>query len=92
MRPPPKQENYSDYKNERTELFGKEHLQDYDIVCFQELFNLLNNRKQRMIEHGKKAGFAYHALSPNPTLGWSESVYTLTCGGLLTLSRYPIVK
>jgi hypothetical protein len=87
MRPPPTKTNESDYKDDRLQYFIDHHLRKFDIICFQELFHLLNPRKQKMITAGKESGFPYHAVSTAPSF-FSEAI---TDGGLLTLSRFPIL-
>jgi len=88
MRPPGIKTNDSDHKDARLEEFIKTVLCKYDIICNQELFNLFNSRKERLIEAARKAGFLYHAVSEAP--GFFSGF--LVDGGLLTLSRFPIVK
>jgi endonuclease/exonuclease/phosphatase family metal-dependent hydrolase len=87
MRPPPVKTNASDFKDARLDEFVK-HLDSFDIICNQEVFTTLNTRKQRLITYAKKAGLIYHAVSDPPSL---FSGYA-TDGGLLTLSRFPIME
>ena len=47
-RPPPINSNDGDYKDARLNDF-LEQLQNFDIICFQELFTTLNDRKHKMI-------------------------------------------
>ncbi len=87
MRPPPVKTNESDYKDARLEEFAKK-LEDFDIVCCQEVFSTLNSRKQRLITYAQKCGFLYFASGDQPPL---FSGYA-TDGGLVILSRFPIVE
>lgn len=87
MRPPPVKTNASDFKDARLDEFAKV-LDDFDIINIQEVFTTLNTRKQRLISYAKKAGLMYHAVGAVPGL---LSGYA-TDGGLLTLSRFPIVE
>lgn len=87
MRPPFVKTNASDFKEDRLREFVK-RIHEFDIVCCQELFSTLNSRKQRLIAYAKKAGFIYHAVCDPPSL---LSGY-VTDGGLLILSRFPIVE
>lgn len=87
MRPPPVKTNASDFKDARLDEFVKK-LDDFDIICHQEVFSTLNTRKQRLITYAKKAGLTYHAVNDPPGL---FSGYA-TDGGLLILSRFPIIE
>ena len=49
---------------------------------------MFNQRKERLIEAARRAGFLYHAVSDAPSFFSGF----LVDGGLLTLSRFPIVK
>lgn len=86
-RPPPVNTNKDDYKDSRLEDFVKDELQKFDIICFQELFTTLNDRKHRMIREGAKVGLQYYYSSKVPSF---FSKY-LVDSGLLILSRYEIV-
>ena len=85
-RPPPINSNNGDYKDSRLKDF-LEQLQYFDIICFQEIFTTLNDRKHRMIREGAKAGLKYYLSSKVPSF---FSKY-LVDSGLLILSRYEIV-
>eukprot|EP01116_Phalansterium_solitarium_P011186 TRINITY_DN26800_c0_g1_i1.p1 TRINITY_DN26800_c0_g1~~TRINITY_DN26800_c0_g1_i1.p1 ORF type:complete len:400 (+),score=26.91 TRINITY_DN26800_c0_g1_i1:47-1246(+) len=87
LRPPFVKNNFDDLKNERLDAFFDE-IHNFDIVILQECFQLANSRPQRLIQHAKKAGFAFHAMSAEPAL---LSVQFIDAG-LLILSRYPIVE
>ena len=87
MRPPPVKTNDSDHKDARLEEFVM-HLDDFDIVCNQEVFSTMNSRKQRLITYAQKAGFMYHCISDPPPF---FSGYA-TDGGLVILSRFPIIE
>ena len=86
-RPPPVNSNNGDYKDARLNDF-LEQLQNFDIICFQELFTTLNNRKHKMIREGEKVGLKYYASPRVPSF---FSKY-LTDSGLLILSRYKIIE
>lgn len=43
-----------DFKEERLVDFVDNHFNDYDIICFQEVFSWMNNRIQKLIKAGKK--------------------------------------
>ena len=86
-RPPPVNTNKNDYKDSRLKDFVKEELPKFDIICFQELFTTLNDRKHRMIREGAKVGLKYYYSSKVPSF---FSKY-LCDSGLLILSKYEIV-
>ena len=87
MRPPPVKTNESDFKDARLEEFAKK-LEDFDIVCNQEVFSTLNSRKQRLITYAQRCGFLYYTSSDQPSL---FSGYA-TDGGLVIMSRFPIIE
>ena len=80
--------NGSDHKEGRLKAFADKYMGEYDIICFQELFDWLSTRKHRIILEAKTAGMPYHAFSPGPQF---FSTYC-TDGGLLTISKFPIVR
>ena len=86
-RPPPVHSNKGDFKDARLNDFI-EQLSSFDIICFQELFTTLNDRKHKMIREGAKAGLKYYAYSKVPSF---FSKY-LVDSGLLILSRYEIIE
>lgn len=43
LRPPPVKNNDDDYKNERCKHFLK-NIDNFDIICLQEVFGFLNRR------------------------------------------------
>lgn len=51
MRPPGIKNHLDDYKNERLDQI-KDYIQDFDILCFQELFETGNFRKEHLIDYG----------------------------------------
>lgn len=79
--------NESDWKEERLEDFCS-IIHDYDIVCLQEMFGTFNNRKQTLIRAATMAGFFFFIDSSSPDF---LSKYMVD-GGLLILSRFPIVS
>ena len=82
IRPPPVKNNENDWKDERIADFIK-HLEYYDIVCLQELFGSISNRKQELIKYANKSGLFFFVDSPSPSF-FSKF---LSDGGLLILSR-----
>lgn len=79
--------NESDFKLERVLDFINE-LDNYDIICFQEVFGFMNNRKDLLILEAIKKGFFYFFSHPEPSF---ISPY-LFDGGILILSRFRITK
>lgn len=86
-RPPPINTNKDDYKDSRLKDFI-DQLKNFDIICFQELFTTLNDRKHRMIREGATQGLKYY-LAPKVPSFFSKY---LVDSGLLILSRYPIIE
>lgn len=86
MRPPFINNNGDDFKNERLDLI-LERIGDYDIVNFQELFKLMNGRKQKMRKESFKRGFKHSAIPQDP--GCCSCF--LVDSGLMTISTYQIV-
>ena len=87
LRPPPVKTNESDYKNERLNDFLL-FLPNFDIICFQEVFGAFSDRKHRIIKEAKKNGYNYFLISKNPSF-FSKYICD---GGLLLLSKYPIIE
>ena len=86
LRPPPIKNNISDYKDARCQEF-LQYINDYDIICLQEVFGFLNKRKHKIVKTCFKSGFHFYASSISPSF---FSTF-LVDGGLLTLSKFPIV-
>lgn len=87
MRPPGIKNNENDFKNERLDYIVQNILPDYDIITIQEAFAYANRRIDKLLAAAFKQGFYYHVSSARHypwDLGGD--------GGLLILSRYPIVK
>lgn len=63
-------------------------LNDYDIVCLQEVFRPFQSRKECMIDKARKLGFAFHAADKTPGIFNRFAADS----GLLILSRFPIVQ
>ena len=87
LRPPPVHNNENDWKDERLADFIK-ILDCYDVICLQEMFGSFNNRKQELIKYANKSGMFFYCDSPSPSF-FSKF---LVDGGLLILSRFPIVE
>lgn len=87
LRPPPIKTNEDDYKEERLQDF-KSFMEDFDIICFQELFGTFSDRKGKMIKNAKERGYDYYVSSDPPSF-FSKFMID---GGLLLLSRFPIIE
>ncbi|KAJ1925465.1 hypothetical protein IWQ60_004546 [Tieghemiomyces parasiticus] len=86
VRPPGIRTHASDFKDERIQYAIDHVLPEYDIVSFQELFAFASPRRARLIRAAQAQGFHYVYGSPEQTL------FNLSIdGGLLTVSRLPIV-
>jgi len=86
LRPPPVKNNENDWKDERLYDFLLE-LKDFDIVCLQEMFGTLSTRRQLLIKIASKLGFFFFFEIPPPSF-FSKNIID---GGLLILSRFPVV-
>lgn len=87
LRPPLIKNNADDYKNERLQEFMKSKMDDYDIICLQEMFNLANYRQQLLLKTAWDKGFHYYAKSVDPH--WLSGKFI--DAGLVILSKYPIL-
>lgn len=87
LRAPGIKNNLSDHKDARLSVFGEHFLGNYDIVAFQDLIAYGSNRQYKMLHMAKKAGFEFAVCSPSKGL-----LKATVDGGLMLLSRYPIVK
>jgi len=87
MRPPGIHDNGSDYKGERLKSFLNNELNNWDIICFQEMFGSYSKRKNTLLNKAKKCGFKYHIEGPIPNV-LSRHIVD---GGLMILSRFQIV-
>jgi len=87
LRPPLIKNNTDDFKNERLNEFIRSKLDNYDIVCLQEMFNLANYRQQLLLETAREKGFLYYAKSIDPH--WLSGKFI--DAGLVILSKYPIL-
>lgn len=83
LRPPPIKNNADDYKNERLEDFCKV-INDFDIICLQEMFGTYNSRKQYLIQQASKCGFFFYTDTLTPSMFSKHMIDA----GLLILSRY----
>ena len=87
MRPPFIKTKKSDSKNKRNKELMK-LINEYKIVCFQEMFDAYSSRKYKIIKAAYEIGYKYYEESSPP--GYFEA--PLIDGGLLTLSKYPIIS
>lgn len=88
LRTPLVKNNASDYKDARTLYFSNNFMENYDIICFQEVFAALNSRRSKLIQSGLSKGLLYSAFAPSPGF-WKPQIVD---GGLLILSRNPIIE
>ncbi|TYZ67754.1 hypothetical protein PybrP1_012998 [[Pythium] brassicae (nom. inval.)] len=75
-----------DYKDLRVSLLLRK-MRDFDIVLLQEMFEV-GVRQKRLVREARAMGFKYHCGSVWP----SVTDRYLIDGGLLILSRFPIVE
>lgn len=88
LRPPLIHTNESDHKDARLDYFTTHIIQQYDIICLQEVFSSYTLRQHKLIEVGLGNQFLYYARSPNPRL---MSSHLIDCG-LVIMSKYRIVE
>ena len=87
LRPPGIHTNISDFKDLRTQILIEEVLNCFDLICLQEVFSTLSSRKALIISEASKRGLPYSHSSPSPNPFNGH----FTDGGLLILSRFPIL-
>ncbi|KAJ2908583.1 hypothetical protein GGI21_002740 [Coemansia aciculifera] len=86
MRPPLIKNNKSDWKDERLDYFIEHILDNYDVVCLQEMFEFASSRRSRLFAAAEKLGFKFYVASQRQ-FPWNLAID----GGLVLLSRYPVV-
>lgn len=67
LRPPLIRNNKNDYKNERLSEFYQV-MNRFDIICLQEVFGFMNNRKEQLIKYAMECGYTHNCWSPKPRL------------------------
>lgn len=77
----------NEFKSERMEVFSSMHIEQFDILCLQEAFDMFNLRPYRLLEAAEKKGFTHFFRSAPPRL---QSGYMVD-GGLVILSKFPII-
>lgn len=87
LRPPPVKNNENDWKDERLADFSK-IMNNFDVICLQEMFGTLTSRREQLIRYAHSSGFFFSVDVPAPTF-FSK---TIIDGGLLILSRFPIIE
>jgi endonuclease/exonuclease/phosphatase family metal-dependent hydrolase len=87
LRPPPIKNNENDWKDERLADFIHQ-LDNFDIICLQEMFGTLTSRRQEMIKYANKSGLFFFVDVPAPSFFSKNTIDA----GLLILSRFPIVE
>lgn len=88
--------NDSDHKNERLAAFIRHHLEQFDIICLQEMFGLLSFRQRTLLSEADKRGFSHAAVAGAPPYlfwdhHWAFKIPFLDAG-LVILSRFPIIQ
>lgn len=85
LRPPFIKNNSSDHKDFRTKYFIDNIMDKYDIIGLQEVFGLLNGRKEKITSEAKSRNYYCYESEPGSIFGGID-------GGLLLISKYPIVE
>ncbi|KXS21305.1 hypothetical protein M427DRAFT_315925 [Gonapodya prolifera JEL478] len=89
IRPPPIESRGGDYKDTRLQFWTQRWMNEYDVVCFQELFGSLSSRRASVLENARsfRPPFAHTAwIDPPP---WTSRI--ATDGGLCVASKLPII-
>eukprot|EP00871_Galdieria_phlegrea_P000049 jgi/Galph1/1044/GphlegSOOS_G5811.1 len=73
-----------DHKDERLMLLTP-RLANYDVVCFQELFDAFSTRRSALMEAVATFGLRFFNFSP-------QKIFHIIDGGVSIVSRYPIVE
>jgi endonuclease/exonuclease/phosphatase family metal-dependent hydrolase len=81
-----------DYKNgdckyERFNHFIDNYLNEYDIICFQEVYGTLSLFCNKLITKAKHKGFHWYVVPKSLKL----NSFKFMDSGLLTISKYPIL-
>lgn len=87
LRPPGIKNNFSDFKDLRTNLLIEDYLGSFDIICLQEVFETLSSRKEKIMKQAERMGF-YAVTTSKPSITKGH----LIDSGLLILSRYEILE
>ena len=87
LRPPPVRTNASDFKDKRLAIFVEDVLPHYDVLALQETFSAWNERVACLLRRAQRRGMAHAVTSPKAKL-----LGTPIDGGLVILSRYPILS
>lgn len=92
MRPPGvSTKGANDCKEERLDLFVSDHADNYDVICLQEIFGTWTSRRRRLRAQVQKHGLLYSTYSRMPRC-FTTLPPKFSDGGLLILSRFPIVE
>lgn len=82
----------SDYKNERLDIFLRDHVQHYDIMLLQELFSMFTFRQSRLLNDS----YEYSRVAPAARYGCLNRNGRLNIpfldAGVVSVSKFPITK
>ena len=87
MRPPAPKFTHNvsnDFKDRRLEAFIQTYLDNYDVICLQEMFGAFSSRREKLMQAAKERGFIWQVANP-------RAKNFLVDGGLLILSRVKII-
>lgn len=76
-----------DCKYERFNQFIDNYLDEYNIICFQEVYGTLSLYCNKLLKRAKQKGFHWYVVPESPKL----NEFKFMDSGLLTISKYPIV-
>ncbi|GJQ09071.1 hypothetical protein GpartN1_g862.t1 [Galdieria partita] len=77
-----------DHKDERLRLLAP-RLANYDVICFQELFDAFSTRRSALMEAVSLFGLRFSTYLPRNFFMFPPKIID---GGVSILSRYPIVE
>jgi exonuclease III len=76
-----------DCKYERFNHFIDNYLDQYDIICFQEVYGTLSLFCNKLLKRAKQKGYHWYIVPESPKL----NSFKFMDSGLLTISKYPII-
>eukprot|EP00158_Paraphelidium_tribonemae_P007362 Partr_v1_DN28218_c0_g1_i1_m76471 putative calcium calmodulin-dependent protein kinase len=101
IKPPGIKNNASDYKDARLQYFCNSILPNYDLISIQNCYAFGSRRREKLLRKANDLGFKSWICSPGKAI-FSESQHIPTSnddstsiaidGGLIILSKYPIVR
>lgn len=86
----------NDWKNERLDIFIREHLPHYSIICLQEMFATFTWRQHTLLHAAEQCGFQHAAIGGAAPFVISDHHLSLKIpfldAGVVILSKFPILE